>query len=145
MSISPSTEILNKRMFALEKNIMNHKKEITDFTSFIRHASFEENYDFNTERFYTLEDGKAEKVIRHALDVTMQILNETYNYTDETELLKNLPVRVDGPSAVKYCIVLAYLGDFDYVRDYRLDKIESIRPKRYAEIEKIIDYFNIKI
>ncbi|MEH6450876.1 MAG: hypothetical protein V7765_19580 [Oleispira sp.] len=140
-SIEPSTEVLNKKIKLLDKKIV-HEKPLT-YTSFIRHASFEESYDFNTERFYTLDDGKAEKVIRHALDVSIEILEKHYNYTDEHEFLENLPVMVDGPLAIQYCLVRAYLGDLDYVRDYKLEKIESIRPKRHADIDKVIDYFDI--
>jgi hypothetical protein len=140
-SIAPSTEALNKKIKLLEKKITNEKPLAC--TSLIRHASFEENYDFNTERFYTLEDGKAEKVIRHALDVSIEILEKYYNYTDEREFLEKLPVAVDGTFGIQYCLVRAYLGDLDYVRDYKLEKIESIRPKRHADIDKIIDYFDI--
>jgi len=140
-SIEPSVRVLNKKIKLLEKKITNEKP--LDCTSLIRHADFEEDYDFHSERFYTLEDGKAEKVIRHALDVAIEIFEQYYNYTDEREFLENLPVKVDGPLAVQYCLVRAYLGDLDYVRDYKLEKIESIRPKRHADIDKIIDYFDI--
>lgn len=142
-SIEPSTEALNKNIKLLDKKIV-HEKPL-DYTSFIRHADFEENYDFHSERFYTLEDGKAEKVIRHALDVSIEIFEQYYNYTDEREFLENLPVKVDGPLAVQYCLVRAYLGDLDYVRDYKLEKIESIRPKRHADIDKIIEYYKIEL
>jgi hypothetical protein len=145
MTIGTNTMILNKKIIALEKKIMTHKKKVSEFTSFIRHADFEKDYDFSLERFYTLNDGKAEKVIRHALDVSIKIFNKYYSYSDENELLSNLPEMFDGPLAVKYCIVRAYLGDFDYVRDYKLEKIKSIRPKRHDDIDKIIEYFNIEI
>jgi len=139
--IQPSTRALNKKIKLLEKKITNEKP--LNFTSLIRHANFEENYDFHSGRFYTLEDGKAEKVIRHALDVSNEILEKYYNYTDEREFLEKLPVAVDGTFGIQYCLVRAYLGDLDYVRDYKLEKIESIRPKRHADIDKIIDYFDI--
>jgi hypothetical protein len=142
-SIEPSTEALNKKIKLLDKKIV-HEKPLA-YTSFIRHASFEENYDFHSELFYTLEDGKAEHVIRHALDVSIEILEKYYNYTDEQEFLENLPVKVDGPLAVQYCLVRAYLEDLDYVREYKLEKIESIRPKRHADIDKIIEYYNIEV
>jgi hypothetical protein len=142
-SIEPSTEVLNKKIKLLDKKIV-HEKPLT-YTSFIRHADFEESYDFHSERFYTLEDGKAEKVIRHALDVSIEIFEQYYNYTYESEFMENLPVAVDGPLAVQYCLVRAYLGDLDYVRDYKLEKIESIRPKRHADIDKIIEYYKIEL
>ena len=53
-------------------------------------------------------------------------------------------MEIEGQDGVKYCIVRAYLGDFDFVRRYRADEIKTEIPKLYNRIDKVMKYFDIR-
>ena len=142
--MQPITIVLNKKIAALKKKIFNRK---SSFTSSVIHNQYVVKYDFHSARIYgdQLQNGQAEKKIRIEMDTCIEILEKQYSYaTEENDFLENLPFEPEGILGLEYCLVRAYLNDFDFVLDYRANKVETIRPKRYADVDKIIEYFEIK-
>lgn len=139
-TIDPCTGIINKKIKKLSKEILGYQ---TRLTSFIRHIDFDKNLDLHSWRFHNVEDGHTEQVLLKTIDTAFLILDKYYHYNDEESLLRNLPLNYEEVPGVYYCLARAILGDYDFIRDYRMDKIETIRPKRYDDIDKIMDYYGI--
>ena len=161
----PLTLVLNKTIDELEKKILSNP---AGYTSGVFHQNamrIAERKDKELVRLFRsekrtlypdymrsreirdehLESGEAEARIRLDMDICMEIVEKRYSYaSDEQTFLEQLPLEIEGILGFQYCLVRAYLGDFQYVLDYRADKIETICPKRHDEVDKVIEYFDIK-
>ena len=83
---------------------------------------------------YTLSE--AEEYIRDFFQRGLEVIQKYYSYTDEKELLENLPLDLEANMGIGYCLSRVVLHDFDFVRRYINDEIKTVNPK-YKEIEKI--------
>jgi hypothetical protein len=113
-----------------------------DITSWIRMDSLHKDY-VGGIRFYDIENDKAEEIIRKMLEEGFAILDKYYDFSSEENLLRSAPREIEGQFGVQYCIMMAILGDYDFVLKYRRDEIETEIPKLMDRIDKVIDYFNI--
>jgi hypothetical protein len=78
------------------------------------------------------------------------ILNKYFDYSSEENLLRNLPTgqkQRDGyeenafyemSSGIAHCLAAIVLGNFDFVERYASDDFKTLRPKREAELKKIL-------
>lgn len=87
---------------------------------------------------YTLEE--AEEYIRDFFQRGLKVIEQYYPYTDEKELLENLPVNLDGSMGMGYCLARVVLHDFDFVWRYINDEIKTVNPKSrfLPELKKIL-------
>ncbi|MEF9388689.1 hypothetical protein V4890_24185 [Ralstonia solanacearum species complex bacterium KE056] len=92
---------------------------------------------------------------RSALIATMKdgisFIESHYDLGSEDALLRGLPAKyttrhVNSPydqmekmKGVMICLVRILLGDFDFVFNYRGDEFKTLFPKRFAELDKIIE------
>lgn len=83
---------------------------------------------------YTLPE--AEEYIRDFFQRGLEVIQKYYPYTDEKELLENLPLDLEQNMGIGYCLARVVLHDFDFVRRYINDEIKTVNPKD-KEIEKI--------
>lgn len=89
-------------------------------------------------RFEDVIADNAEAYIREVLDIGMRMLEENWDFSSEENLLRNLPELLEDDMGTRYCIARILLGDFDYIERYYNDEIETIRPKRKSDLEKIM-------
>lgn len=97
------------------------------------------------ERFYDVVEDKAEEKIRRILELGMKALDENYDFSSEQSLFEKMPKDYEDNAGISYCLIRAYLGDFDFVRRYRKDEIKTIRPKAHMMVDKIIEHFGISM
>ena len=72
--------------------------------------------------------------------------DKKYDFSSEKNLLGNMPKYSGQTLDVCYCINRAYLGDFDYVRSFRLNMTEDDNGSDYQRrIDKIIEHFGIEM
>ncbi|MDB0573863.1 hypothetical protein LBW59_24270 [Ralstonia solanacearum] len=92
---------------------------------------------------------------RSALIATMKdgisFIESHYDLDDEGALLRGLPAKyetrhenspydqMEKMKGVMICLVRILLGDFDFILNYRDDDFKTIFPKRFAELDKIIE------
>ena len=72
----------------------------------------------------------AERYIRDFFARGLRVIEQYYNYSDERELLENIPFQSDGGNAERYCYARIVLGDFEFVESFINDKIKTDVPKR---------------
>ena len=83
---------------------------------------------------YTLEE--AEVYIRDFFQRGLAVIEQYYPYTDEKELLENLPVHLEDMDGIGYCLARVVLHDFDFVWRYINDEIKTVNPKS-RKLEKL--------
>lgn len=116
----------------------------SSWTSHVSLVHDHKDYNKSDLWLYDLVDDQVEEKIRKMLNDGIEVIEQTYDFSSEENLLKNMPADLEGQNGVRYCIVKAYLGDFDFVRRYRADEIVTGWPKCYEQIDKVIEYYGIK-
>lgn len=147
-SFSPGTALAQPVAGFLHKDFAKIYKKLFGFsanwTSRISLEDVHEEYKYKDLRFYDVIADKAEENIREFFERGIQILESTYDFSSEKNLLEKMPIQLEHQSGVSYCLVRAYLGDFDFVRRYRNDEIKTEAPKYYYDVDKIIEHFEIR-
>ncbi len=99
---------------------------------------------FSGLRFYDIAADKAEEKIRLMLADGIEELDKKYDFSSERNLLETMPKYSGETLDVCYCLIRAYLGDFDFVRAFRRDIIGTADGSSYQRrIDKIIEHFGI--
>lgn len=122
----------------LHKRIFGHSTYWTDST---RLDKYYKEISVAGIRLYDIENDAAEDSIKYFLNKGIELINKTYSFSSEEDLLSSIPEKIEGNDGVMYCLVRAYLGDMDYVGAYLEDKIKTVRPKKYDKVRKIIMHF----
>lgn len=89
-----------------------------------------------------------EQMIRGIFLRCAQEIDRIYNFNSETELIESFPVQLEFQGGMKYCLSRVYLGDFEYVRKYRLRQLEGVNPHYRMDeqgIDQIIKYYNLSV
>lgn len=145
VSAQPIVAIVDKKV----EKIWKYVGKGTGWTQFIRIMNPGNPKLQYRIRVKDLEADNAEGYIRNVLNIGIRMLEENWDFSNEENLLKNLPV--DDPTmpemkgrlleddlGPRYCIARMLLGDFDYIGRFYRDEIETIRPKRKGDLEKLI-------
>jgi hypothetical protein len=138
--MQPVAGFLHKEAGKVIKHIYG---EPFDLTSWVRLDGLNRDY-VGGIRFYDIESDKAEDVIRKMFDEGLSVLDKYYDFSSEENLLKSAPKDIEGQFGVQYCIMMAILGDYDFVLKYRNNEIKTDAPKAYDDISEVIRYFNIE-
>ncbi|WP_215398954.1 hypothetical protein [Rheinheimera oceanensis] len=137
--MQPVAGFLNKEAGKVIKHIYGEPFELT---SWVRLESLNRDY-VGGIRFYDIESDKAEDVIRQMFDEGLSVLDKYYDFSSEENLLRSAPKNIEGQFGVQYCIMMAILGDYDFVRKYRSNEIKTDIPKLMNRIDEVMRYFNI--
>ena len=147
-SFSPGTALAQPLSGFLHKEIDKVHKKLFGFsqgwTSNIPLEDIYEEYKYKDLRFYDVIADKAEEKIREFFEKGIQIIESTYDFSSEQNLLEKLPVQLEHQDGISYCLVRGYLGDFNFVHRYRNDEIKTEAPKYHDDVDKIIEYFDIR-
>ncbi len=146
ISSQPIVGIYNKK---IEEIWRYTGKSKWDWTQFLRIMNPENPKLQYRARIKDLKADNAEGYIRDVLNIGIRMLEENWDFSSEENLLRNLPL--DDPTmparknqlleddlGTRYCIAQMLLGDFDYIERFYRDEIETIRPKRKGDLEKLI-------
>ena len=76
-------------------------------------------------------------------DEGLELLENTYDFSSEKALLESIPFEVEQVSGVINCIIQCCLGNFDFVRLYHNEEIETEYPKDLEDVQKAMEYFDI--
>lgn len=148
-SFSPGSALTSPVAGVFHKQIEKLHKKIFGFSSYWTHrVQFKKYYDDYSGgglRIRDIVEDDAENCVQKIIDQGLYLLDRTYNFDSEEDLLENIPEEVEGSDGVKYCLIRAYLGDIDYVSRYRNDEIETQRPKKLESIDKIIKEFRASV
>ncbi|MFO1368104.1 MAG: hypothetical protein U1F46_03840 [Marinagarivorans sp.] len=146
-SFSPGTALSQPRVGFRHEVINGLFKKLMSFDAFLLSACdiAERPSKYSSGlRFYDIAVDRAEEKIKTMLADGIDALEKKYDFSSEKNLLENMPKHFEGNDGVSYCLVRAYLGDFDFVRAYRRDEIQITRgAKYYDQIDKIIEHFGI--
>lgn len=148
VSAEPTVGFYNKK---IEKIWKLTGKPSRDYTQFLRIMNPEDSRLQYRKRIKDIQADGAEGYIREVLDIGIRMLEENWNFSSEENLLRNLPIDdptlpkgeamlLDGDLGTRYCIAKMLLGDFDYIERFYRDEIETPRPKRKSDLEKLIKY-----
>ncbi|HEY6529437.1 MAG TPA: hypothetical protein VIZ65_12135 [Cellvibrionaceae bacterium] len=136
----PAVGFQHKFLSALFKKLTNTEAYMLSFCDIAERPS---KYSSGF-RFYDIEADRAEEKIKTMLMDGIVALEKKYDFSSEKNLLENMPKHLEDTQGVCYCLVRAYLGDFDFVRAYRRDEIKITRGAKYYDwIDKIIEHFGI--
>lgn len=137
VSVSPIVAIQHEEIQRLHRKIFD--KEIS-WISHLRIKNYYDGYSARSLRFYDFDDC-AEALVQKIFRDGNDLLDEQYFSESETELLEGIPPALEGADGVKYCLVKAYIGDLTFVENYRSGNVVTKRPKKFNDIDKILDYF----
>jgi len=93
-------------------------------------------------RIYDLISDDAEVRIRRMLNEGIELLDNTYDFSSEDALLKSIPFEIEQGPAVKNCIIQGCLGNYDFIKQYYNEEIETEYPKKLDRVKKVMEYFN---
>jgi hypothetical protein len=146
ISSQPIVGIYNKK---IEKIWRYTGKSKGDWSQFLRIMNPENQKLQYRARIKDLVTDNAEDYIRDVLNIGIRMLEENWDFSSEENLLHNLPI--DDPTfpyrknglleddlGTRYCIARMLLGDFEYIQRFYNDEIETIRPKRKNDLEKLM-------
>lgn len=88
------------------------------------------------------------QLIRQVFARCMQEMDRIYDFSSENNLIDSFPPELKLQRGELYCLSRAYVGDFEYVRRYRLRQLDGVDcdySMYEHNIEKIIAYFNISM
>ena len=71
---------------------------------------------------------EAEPYIRDFFKRGLDVIEQHYNYTDEHELLENMPAEMEGVFGVGYTMSRVLLHDFDFARRYIRGELTEFPP-----------------
>ena len=147
-SFSPGTALAQPVAGFLHKEFAKIYKKLFGFpaswTSRISLEDVYKEYKHTDLRFYDFVADRADEKIREFFERGITVIDSNYDFSSEKNLLEKMPVEIEHQSGISYCLVRAYLGDFDYVRRYRNDEIKTEAPKYHDDVDKIIEYFDIR-
>lgn len=135
----PVVGIINKRV----ERIWKRTGKVSGWTQFLKIMKPESNIQPYRNRIKDLQQDNAEGYIREVLDIGISMLENNWDFSSEESLLWHLPVEkwpvmLEEDLGTRYCIAKMLVGDFKYIEDYYRDEIETVRPKRKADLEKIM-------
>ena len=146
ISSQPVVIVSNKK---IEKIWKKYIVRSVGWTQFLRIMNPENPKLQYRARINDLKADNAEGYIRDVLNIGIRMLEENWDFSSEENLLRNLPL--DDPTmparknqlleddlGTRYCIAKMLLGDFDYIGRFYRDEIETMRPKRKGDLEKLI-------
>lgn len=146
VSAQPVVIISNKK---IEKIWRAYIGKTLGWTQFLRIMNPEKPKLGYRARIKDLKADNAEGYIRDVLNIGIRMLEENWDFSSEENLLRNLPVNdptmpetkgrlLEDDLGTRYCIARMLLGDFEYIERFYRDEIETVRPKRKGDIEKLL-------
>ncbi len=134
----PAAIIVNKKVDKIYTELVGE----SNWTHFISHKEFYNDYVAGY-RLYDLVADNAEIRIRRMLDEGIELLDKTYDFSSEQALLKSIPFETEQVDGVINCIIQGCLGNYDFIKQYYNEDIETEYPKDLVDVKKIMEYFNI--
>lgn len=146
-NFQPLVGVSHKKLCQLYKKIFGVSEEWISGELLTQLAPDTRKLNFFTD--YTKSDHDYDymnQLVRNVLSRCMQEMEKIYDFSSEENLIASFPMKLNSQGAVKYCLCQAYVGNFDYVRKYRLRELEGVAcdysiPEKF--IDKIIAHFNI--
>ena len=137
----PAIGFQHKVISALYKKLFNSDSFMLSFSDIVELPS---KYSSGL-RFYDIAADRAEEKIKTMLSDGIVALEKKYDFSSEKNLLENMPKNFEGNQGACYCLVRAYLGDFDFVRAYRRREFIHLGSAPTAWIDKIIEHYGIEM
>lgn len=145
-SFSPGTALSQPVAGFLHKNISALEKKLIGFAPYwLGGVFFEEEFPEYRPgiRINDLITDKALEVIQKLFCDGVKIIDKYLDFSSEKSLLESMPKNLEGNSGFSYCLIRAYLGDYDFVRAYRRGEFAHLGSAPTAWIDKIIDHYGI--
>ena len=118
-----------------------HSKDY--WTHFVTHISHYDEYKSNF-RVNDIVKDKAEYRIRRIVDQGLALLEKTYDFSSEQALLDSIPFSNEEADGVKKCILQGMYGNYDFIKQYYNEEIETYRPKWLDLVKNVMDHFGIE-
>lgn len=137
LSAQPSVLLINKKINKLSLQINDKKEMWVSLKDILRPGATLETQVYR-KFVHTMRE--AEVYIRDFFKRGLNVIQQYYHWQDEEELLANMPMDLEGFIGIGYCLSRVILHDFDFVRSYVNDEIETITPKSTSihEIKKML-------
>lgn len=148
ISSQPVVIISNKKIEKIWKKYIVRSVGWTQFMRIMNPVDQRLQY---RARIKDLVADNAEGYIRDVLNIGIRMLEENWDFSSEENLLRNLPADdptlsdgknglLEDDSGTRYCIARMLLGDFEYIQDFYNDEVKTKRPKRKADLEKLMQH-----
>lgn len=126
LSAQPTVVLTNKKVNRLSKILFNETNCWISLKDILAPNATLPTHTYQ-KLVYTLQE--AEDYIRDFFTRGLVIIDNYYNYLDESELLDNMPIDLEGNVGVGYCLSRIIRHDFETARKYANDEIKTIQPK----------------
>ena len=134
----PIAGVANKQVDKIYKQLVTS----SNWTHRLSHKNFHKDY-IGGYRIYDLIEDDAENRIHRMFNEGIKLIDNTYDFSSEQALLKSIPFEIEQVGGVKNCIIQGCLGNYDFIKQYYNEDIETEYPKDLIDVKKVMEYFNI--